>query len=586
MAKTIKLLELFSGIQSQERAFRQLGIPYECVGVSEIDKNALVSSMAMRFDVEAEMSRFEFPDPETMITVLQKKMVGYDFKTKRHAITKKTPIKQLKLYYLADALLKNYGDISKMTRLPDADLVTYSAPCTNFSVAGLTKGAKKTCNHCNHEWDIDFSYPEYNYKCPKCGSATLESTASGLLQEVQRLLAVAHTEGSLPAYLILENVKNLTGKKFLPQFLDWINWLDSIGYNTYWKIEDAKRKGIPQSRERVFAVSIRKDADEHTFQFPEDIPLEMRIKDILETSVDKSYYLPADRLGKLFEATTFPPKKTNAPIVKQVFNVMKGEHRDNPNQGRCYDTTGVAPALTTMQGGNRQPYILEEYEPFIVASRGRNPDNPSDRTTGAPTEQRLEPNCSGTSNCLTSVAKDNYVCEPIIYDDYNSRISADQSAINTLTCNCGASAERNGVKIIEPAIVEDFYQSREPRVYDETAPTLRGERSGLKVVEGAVERIIIDGVTPDKSYFIKDGIAWRIRKLTEKECFRLTNFTDEDCDKAAKYTKKSHLYKHCGNSIVVANLIAIFSALFISNGHRAEVWTKYILKFSDRDCIK
>ena len=189
---------------------------------------------------------------------------------------------------------------------------------------------------------------------------------------------------------------------------------------------------------------------------------------------------------KFIQAITTP---TSSDEVRQIMNVMPGTNRDNPNQGRVYDVEGIAPTLTKMDGGNRQPFVVDEIkvignympsnhdasrvvdidgiaptvkenhgtvtaiaEPFIVASRGRNPENPSDRTPGAPTEQRLEPNFSGCTNTITSVQKDNYVCEPIVYDDYNSRISADQSVINTLTTNCGASAERNGVKIIEPIV--------------------------------------------------------------------------------------------------------------------------------------
>jgi site-specific DNA-cytosine methylase len=95
--------------------------------------------------------------------------------------------------------------------------------------------------------------------------------------------------------------------------------------------------------------------------------------------------------------------------------------------------------LSTMQGGNREPKILEvkqvgfmdsgtgkhqsnneecnfngcdKYDgQTIVATRGRNPNNPSDRTTGSPTEQRLEINTQGVSNCLTSVQKDNLCLE-------------------------------------------------------------------------------------------------------------------------------------------------------------------------------
>jgi DNA (cytosine-5)-methyltransferase 1 len=199
--------------------------------------------------------------------------------------------------------------------------------------------------------------------------------------------------------------------------------------------------------------------------------------------------------------------------------------------------------------------------------------------------------------------------EPIVYDDYNSRISADQDAINTLTCNCGASAERNGVKIIEPMIVEDFYQSREPRVYTETAPTIRSERVGLKAADGEVEypcstrgkqvasairasiykqgsRNLEENVVNGLGYEgvieqEEPKIRWRIRKLTDKECWRLMNFSDSDNDRASKYVSASALYKQAGNSIIVACLIALMSSLFIEDGHKAEVWTKYMLHFDD-----
>lgn len=76
---------------------------------------------------------------------------------------------------------------------------------------------------------------------------------------------------------------------------------------------------------------------------------------------------------------------------------------------RIYDVGWCSPTLSTMQGGGQEPKIFESQ---IVAMRGRNPDNPSDRSVGRPTEQRLEVNTQRTSNCLTSVQKDNLVIEP------------------------------------------------------------------------------------------------------------------------------------------------------------------------------
>ena len=702
MSETIKLLELFSGVQSQERALRQLGISYESVGVCDCDKDVLVSSAAMRFNLEEEIANYNFPNAEVMVKELQDKNIGYSFEKQKHTITSRTPITKLKQYYISDKLLKNLGDISQVERLPRANFVTYSSPCQSFSVAGKLAGAAKTCTKCGHKWDIDFSNPEYNYKCPICGSVSLESTTSGLLQEVQRLLSVAYEEDELPSILLMENVKNLVQKKFIGQFTAWVKWLDSIGYNTYWKVLNGKHYGIPQNRERVFAISIRKDVDTKGFIFPETIPLTTRLKDVLEQNVDEKYYLPDDRIEKILNSTFMQEKKRiqttdvcdtllardwkdpKCVPIEDVVPVRLGGLYDDENgkhqAGAIWDKDAISPTLDTMQGGNRQPYVVDEIkvvgnympsghdasrvvdidgiaptvkenhgtvtaiaEPFIVASRGRNPENPSDRTVGAPTEQRLEPNFSGCSNCLTSVGKDNYVCEPIveknlwtetqkqmitedgnikryinsdvvdkfevgdcadisfpngynkanrvfegyspaingtttqssfvvkepiIYDDYNSRISADQNAINTLTCNCGASAERNGVKIIEPVIVEDFYQSREPRVYAETAPTIRSERVGLKAADGEVEALV-------------EKIRWRIRKLTSLECWRLMNFTDKDHNRASAYVSASSLYKQAGNSIIVACLIGLMSSLFIKDGHKAEVWTKYALNFND-----
>ena len=516
MTETIKLLELFSGIQSQERALRQLQIPYESVGVCDCDKDVLVASAAMRFDLDKEIENYDFPDVETMIKELQDKNIGYSFEKQKHSITSRTPITKLKQYYISDKLLKNLGDISKVDKLPKSDLVTYSAPCVDFSVAGKLDGAKNICDECGHKWEIDFANPENNNICPSCGNTDLKSTRSGLLGQVQRLLAKAYENNELPRWLLMENVKNLVGKKFIDQFNSWVKWLDSIGYNTYYKVLNAKHYGIPQNRERLFAISIRKDIDTNGFTFPEPIPLTTRLKDILEINVDDKYYLPDERIEKLLNLS----KNTNT-------------------------------------------------EPFVVASRGRNPENPSDRTTGAPTEQRFEPNFSGTTNCLTSVAKDNYICEPVI--------------------------------------IEDFYKSREARIYSETAPTLRSERIGLEVAEefpcstrgkqvasairasiykqGArnIEENIINGLGYEGVVEKEQPITrWRIRKLTPVECWRLMGFTDEDYNRAAQYVSASARYKQAGNSIVVNTLISLFSSLLVDNGYKSEIWTKYITDFTDK----
>jgi DNA (cytosine-5)-methyltransferase 1 len=100
---------------------------------------------------------------------------------------------------------------------------------------------------------------------------------------------------------MLENVKNLVGKKFRAQFDEWCDWLDGIGYNTYWQVLNAKDYGVPQNRERVFAVSVRKDIDDGNFRFPDKKFLDIRLKDILEDEVDEKYYL-SDKILRGFKA--------------------------------------------------------------------------------------------------------------------------------------------------------------------------------------------------------------------------------------------------------------------------------------------
>jgi len=91
--------------------------------------------------------------------------------------------------------------------------------------------------------------------------------------------------------------------------------------------------------------------------------------------------------------------------VKQIGNMDEDREKfSNLQCGRVYDNSGLSPALSIMQGGQRELKI-------IVAMRGRNPCNPSARTAGSPTEQRLEPNSQGICNTLTSVQKDNMVME-------------------------------------------------------------------------------------------------------------------------------------------------------------------------------
>ena len=166
----------------------------------------------------------------------------------------------IKSYEAIYGATRNYGDISKIEKLDYADLWTYGFPCQDISLAGQQKGIIKG------------------------------ETRSGLLYEVQRLLATAKQANELPKYLILENVKNLVSKKFIKQFESWLQWLDDLGYNNYWQVINAKDCEVPQNRERVFVISIRKDIDTG-FTFSRPLPLQWSMFDFLEENVEEKYYL-------------------------------------------------------------------------------------------------------------------------------------------------------------------------------------------------------------------------------------------------------------------------------------------------------
>jgi DNA (cytosine-5)-methyltransferase 1 len=211
----------------------------------------------------------------------------------------------------------NLGDITKVDekKLPkDIDLITYGFPCQDISLAGKQKGL-------------------FN--------ADGTQTRSGLFFEALRII-----EETKPRVAIAENVKNLTSKKFSLQFKIVLDSLKAAGYNNYWQVLNAKDYGIPQNRERVFIVSIRKDIDNGSFKFPEAFPLELRLKDMLEDDVDEKFYLD----GK-FESVT---------KVNEHYSMLNGGTigKMHDISRRAYRTDYMAPSLHTCGGGNREPKIL------------------------------------------------------------------------------------------------------------------------------------------------------------------------------------------------------------------------------------
>lgn len=196
----------------------------------------------------------------------------------------------------------NFGDIESVKRLPSADMWCYSAPCTDISLAGQMRGMERDSN-----------------------------TASSLLWEVERLLKVAREHDELPKYLLMENVPMLVSKKFIHSFNEWLEVLEGLGYKNYWQQLNAKDYGIPQTRNRVFLVSILNPGFE--FTFPKVFPLEKKLIDYLEKEVHEKYFIseafllyctdPTDRNG-FIRGNRFKPHDASKSPYAFTITTRKG----------------------------------------------------------------------------------------------------------------------------------------------------------------------------------------------------------------------------------------------------------------------
>lgn len=329
----------------------------------------------------------------------------------------------VKAYKAVHGEVKNYGDISKInwSDVPNFDLLTYSFPCQDISMAGKQNGFSQD-----------------------------SGTRSSLLWECRKAI-----KAKRPRFLLLENVKALVSDKFKPDFRRWIYELEKFGYSNYWQVLDASGFGLPQHRERVFMVSILGNTE--PYYFPQPFPLEKRLKDVLEDEVDEKYYLSGERVQGMLKSTEkesdkgngfkFEPADVNgvAHTVQttqnrktdnflKVLNPLKGKtdkswffeqqvydengiaraiksesgsgnvpkvvqvgqiypNTGNPQAGRIYSEEGVSPTLDTMEGGNRQPKIV------TCASRKRGDGH------------NLEFG-GDVANCVTGVNTDSMVAEP------------------------------------------------------------------------------------------------------------------------------------------------------------------------------
>ena len=267
-------------------------------------------------------------------------------------------------------------------------MICGGSPCQDFSIAGEQKGSVWTCKDCGHEYNPLTVHWSKRDKCPHCNSENIEKTRSSLLVEYLRVI-----RANKPNFGMYENVKNIVGKKFKETtFKLFEEELHEYGYNTYWKVLNAKDYGVPQNRERVYLLFIKKELDNGNFKFPEGFDNGIRLRDVLEEEVEESYYVSEEKLqrfitslnndtsvlydpcqvkreGKSREYNDYCPTLTsrdykdprlvNENAVKQVGNIVNTGNWDNPQRGRIYSPDGCSPALNCCGGGGLEPKIVQ-----------------------------------------------------------------------------------------------------------------------------------------------------------------------------------------------------------------------------------
>lgn len=466
----------------------------------------------------------------------------------------------------------NLGDITKVdeTKLESFNMICGGSPCQDFSVAGKQKGSVWTCKDCGHEYNPLTVHWSQRNKCPHCSSENIEKTRSSLLVEYLRVI-----RSNKPNFGMYENVKNIVGKQFRDTtFKLFEEELHEYGYNTYWKVLNAKDYGIPQNRERVYLIFIKKDLDNGKFVFPEGFDNGIRLKDVLEDEVDEKYYISDDKVQKFLENLKSENIREDSTLKLDGNNYNQrcvvhtpddfcrtiigsggsgGYHAgnepkvlvesknnsdicDNENSprfigninrpdfgtgyaGGVWDTEHISPTLTTMQGGGRQPHIVCGIDKSVNDTK------------------QIE-----YANCITARE-----------DRGISNRKSEGTAVLEKVGNVNPSGKgMNGNVFSE----------------DGLAPTLTTNKGeGNKILTGI-----------------------RIRKLTPKECFRLMGFSDKDyyaaktgsrqiaqnilekyphqgkrqMDEAERISRMSNsqLYKQSGNSIVVDVLYYILVELY------------------------
>ncbi len=626
--KPIRLIETFSGYGSQSMTLDEMGAEYEHYKISEWEVNANKSYKACHIKDNTDYS--EIYSKEEIINKLLTLGISNDGKKPmtEKEIRRKSEKWQRKTYN-EFTQCHNLGSITnvhgKDLKIVDTDtyfyFLTYSFPCTDISVAGKMKGMKKgSGTRSGLLWEVERILTEihesggelpqllFMENVPQViSSANINDfhawqdflTSLGYTSHVQTLNAkdygVAQNRERTFMFSFLGEY-NYHFPKPIPLTKTMKDYLeDEVEEKYYINTEKADKllKELVNNEYLNPKANYIPSLNKTSYPLTSQDFVRTGFSDISYTLSARDYKDPKNVVGgninpsgngmngNVYSGDLAPTLTTNKGEgqkiveVNQVGNIAEENNFSNPQAGRVYATDGCAPTLNTCSGGG--------HEPKIVAMRGRNPQNPSDITIGAQTEQRLEPNSQDLCNTITSVQKDNLVLESAILTpkrtEYGKEIrkSYESGIVKESRHNMTQLEPRNdGISntlttvqkdnmvletvCIKQATKDGYIDCKIGGVADLSFPTSETRRGRVQDNGDTYPTI-----TAGETEICRIESRYRIRKLTPRECGRLMFVSDTNITKMLAVVSNSQAYKQFGNSIVVLCMIAMFSNLNIQN---------------------
>ena len=433
-------------------------------------------------------------------------------------------------------------------------ICSYSFPCQDISNAGLGKGFEDT------------------------------STRSGMLWEVERILKELKETDELPQICLMENVPQIHNKKNMASFQRWINSLEEMGYSNYWQDLIATDYEIPQTRKRTFMVSILGD---YKYEFPKPVPLEKKLKDLLEEVVDEKYYLSEKRIDyicgnainkELKDHIDRSKTKLNKEIAYTITTKQDRRNGDANFVLDGYGETSIGDFLK-IRNANSKGYLeaqdgdgvdissrMEHHRGTVQKEKAHTLDCTGGEGHGVVVNMRRE-------LCNTLLENDKVEENDIIKINYTTEVINGKKPYHM---NNNISPTLTTASNDEFAVaVKDAYTPMEKQLFTEDGNIKRYINSDIvdEFKEGQMATTSFpNGYGPvprthNESIALntidKPSVKYnlRIRKLTPRECGRLMGLNDEEISLILQHQSDASAYHLFGDSLVTLVFCAIISTM-------------------------